>query len=164
MAAIYTVSMMNQTIVADATLVLLHTASDVRARGSILQIMRVSVGQLGTDTSDQVGIVIGEKAAPFGTYAPVTPAPHNLGGPPSGLVGGNAGAAGTAGTNASAEGAGEITVTVADTFNNLGGYRWSTTHEDRIWIAVNTALVVKIVGTPKSLGGWWASVTFDEIT
>lgn len=164
MAAIYTISMMNQTIMPDGTLVLFHTASDVKARGSIIQIMRVSVGQLGTDTSDQIGIVIGEKAAPFGTYTPTTPAPHNLGGPPSGIVGGKGGAAGTTGTNASAEGAGDVTVTVADTFNNLSGYRWGTTHEDRIWIAVDTALVVKIVGTPKSLDGWWASLTYDEIT
>jgi hypothetical protein len=164
MAAIYTISMMNQTIAADATLVLFHTAADVTARGSIIQIMRVSVGQLGTDTSDQIGVVIGEKAAPFGIYTPTTPAPHNLGGPPSGIVGGNAGAQGTAGTNASAEGEGAVTVTIADTFNNLSGYRWSPTHEERIWIAVDTALVVKIVGTPKSLVGWWASLTYDEIT
>ncbi len=164
MASIFTVSMTDQTVKPDSTLVFLRSAADVTARGSIIQITRLTIGQIGTTESEQIGIVIGEKLGPFGRYVPATPAPHNLAAPLSGVVGGSDGGAGTAGVAAVDEGAGSVITTIADTFNNVSGYSWTASHEERIWIAVDTALVVKFVGTPKSLSGWFASLTYEEIT
>jgi hypothetical protein len=160
---VYTVGMLNQTIVADATLVIVHSASAVATRGSILEVLRVEVSQIGTETSEQLGIIIGQKASAFGTYTSTTPAPHQLGGVASGIAGGTAGAAATAGTDASAEGAGAVTVTFQHGFNNLNGYVWVPTPEERFIVGPDIAVIVKMVGTPTTLTGWCASLTFAEI-
>jgi hypothetical protein len=160
---VYTVAMKNQTIVADATLVIIHTESTAKAAGSEIEILRCWASQVGTDTSDQIGILLGTKASAFGTYTSTTPGPHVLGGPASGIVGGTAGAEGTAGTDAAAEGAGTVTDLINDSFNNLNGYLWIPTPEERIFVAADTAFIMKIVGTPTSLTGWSAGVTYREV-
>lgn len=162
--SVYTVSMADATIVADATLIVVHTAATVAARGSIIQVLRVSVGQRGSDTSDQLGIIIGQKASVFPTVTAATPAPHFLGGPASGIAGGIAGAAATAGVDASVEGAGAVTNTVTDAFNNLNGWLWVPTPEERFIVPADTAVIVKLVGTPATLTGWYADLTFLELT
>lgn len=164
MTSLFTLSMVNQTVKPDGTLLFLRTAGDVKERGSIIQITRLSIGQIGTTEPEQIGIIIGEKLPPFGQYLPSTPAPHNLAAPPSGVVGAPDGGAGTAGICAIEEGAGEVVTTVADAFSNISGYVWSASHEERIWIAVDTALVVKLACAPRSLTGWFASLTYEEIT
>lgn len=159
----YTVSMSNQTIVADATLVIIHAAAAIGTRGSILEVQRAWVNQIGTETSDQLGVILGQKVSAFGTYTSTTPAPHALGGAASGIAGGTAGAAATAGTDASAEGAGAVTVTIQEGFNNLNGWLWVPTPEERLIIGPDIAVIVKIVGTPATLTGWNAGITFAEI-
>lgn len=163
MAAIYTVSMKNQTIVADETLVIIHTDSTLASRGSTIEILRCWASQVGTDTSDQIGILIGQKASAFGTYTSTTPSPHFIGGAASAITGGTAGAESTAGTDASAEGAGTVTDIIDDSFNNLNGYLWVPTPEERIIVPTDTAIILKIVGTPTSLTGWSAGITYREI-
>src|SRR6266566_2023179 len=123
-AHVYSVTMANQTIVADATVVIIHTNTTLSTRGSKIELLRVWVSQSGTATSQQIGVIIGQKASAFGTYTSTTPGPHLIGGTISGIVGGTAGAAGTAGTDASAEGAGTVTPIIQDAFNNLNGYLW----------------------------------------
>lgn len=159
----YTVTMENQTIVADATLVILRAATAVSSRGSILEVQRIVVSQQGTSTSQQLGVILGQKASAFGTYTATTPAPHAIGTVASGITGGTTGAAGTAGTDASAEGAGTVTTTIADSFNNLNGFLWIPTPEERIIIPPDIAFIVKLRGTPATLTGWNAYVTFVEI-
>lgn len=160
---VYSVNMKNQTIVADATLVIIHTEATAKTSGSEIMILRAWASQVGTDTSDQIGILIGQKASAFGTYTSTTPVPHYIGGPASGIAGGTAGAEATAGTDASAEGAGTVTDLINDSFNNLNGYLWIPTPEERIIVQPDTAIILKIVGTPASLTGWSAGITYAEM-
>jgi hypothetical protein len=163
MAAVYTVTMANQTIVADATLVILRAASAITSRGSILELLRATVSQQGTSTSEQLGVILGRKVTAFGTYSSATPSPAVVGGVASGITGGTAGAAGTAGVDATAEGGGAVTALISDGFNNLNGFLWVPTPEERVILAVGEAFVVKLRGTPTTLTGWNASLTFREI-
>lgn len=160
---VYSVSMSDTTIVADATLVIIHAASAVGTRGSILEVHRAWVGQRGTDTSDQLGILVAQKASAFGTYTSATPSPHQVGGAASGIAGGTAGAAATAGVDASAEGAGTVTTIIADSFNNLNGWLWVPTPEERLIVGPDIAVILKLVGTPGTLTNWYAGITFQEI-
>jgi hypothetical protein len=158
----YSVTSATTTIVADATLVIIHTASTL-VRGSSVEILRAWASQHGTSTSQNLGILLAQKASAFGTYTSTTPSPLTIGGPASGITGGTAGAAGTAGTDASAEGAGAVTDIVADGFNNLNGYLWVPTPEERIRLPPDTAFILKIIGTPTTLTGWDFGVIYQEL-
>jgi hypothetical protein len=162
--AVYTVSMQNQTIVADATLVIIHTESTANAKGSNIRILRAWAGNQATETSDQLGIMIALKASAFGTYTSTTPTPHHVGGGASLITGGTTGAESLAGTDASAEGAGTVTPIIYDGFNNVGGWLWVPTPEERIWVPDDTAIILKIVGTPATLTNWSAGITYEEMT
>ena len=159
----YSVTMQNQTIVGDATLVIIHTDSTVGTGGSNILITRAWVGQVETETSQQLGIILGQKASAFGTYTSTTPVGHFIGGRASGIVGGTTGAEGTAGTDASAEGAGTVTPIIYDGFNNLNGWLWVPTPEERIIVPDDTAIILKLVGTPTTLTGWSAGISYTEI-
>ena len=161
--AVYSVTMQNQTIVADATLVIIHTDSTLGTRGSTIAIYRAWAGQQASETSDQLGIMIALKASAFGTYTSTTPTPHFVNGPAATIVGGTAGAEATAGTDASAEGAGTVTPIIYDGFNNLNGWLWVPTPEERLIVPTDTAVILKIVGTPAALGNWSAGITFEEL-
>jgi hypothetical protein len=163
MAGVYTVSFENTTIVADATLVIIRAAAAIGTRASLLEVLRAWCSQRGTDTSDQLGIILGQKASAFGTYTSATPNPHVIGGAASGIAGGTAGAAATAGVDASAEGAGAVTSTITDDFNNLNGYLYVPTPEERLLVTPDTAVILKLVGTPGTLTGWSAGITFREV-
>jgi hypothetical protein len=163
MASRYTITMENQTVVADETLIILRAATAVSSRASLLEVERIVVSQQGTSTGQQLGIILGQKASAFGTYTSTTPAPHSIGGPASGITGSTSGAAASAGTDASAEGAGTVTTTIADAFNNLNGYLWVPTPEERILILPDIAFIVKLRGTPTTLTGWNAYLTFTEV-
>ncbi len=163
MSHVYSVTMQNQTIVADATVVIIRAASAIGTRASKLEILRAWCGQVREETSQQLGIILGQKASAFGTYTSTTPTPHEVGGAASGITGGTAGASGTAGTDASAEGAGTVTPIIYDGFNNLNGWLWVPTPEERIVVNVDIAVILKIVGTPTTLTGWSAGITFAEL-
>lgn len=158
----YTVVMENQTIVADATLVIIHAASSWGTAGSLLEIVRCSISQNETETSNQLGAILARKVTAFGTYTSTTPTPHIIGAAASAITGGTSGAAGTAGTDASAEGAGTVTTIHAEGFNNLNGYLWVPTPEERIWVGPDQAFILKLRGTPTTLTGWNATVTYLE--
>ena len=158
----YTVTMENQTIVADATLVIIHAASSWGTAGCLLEIVRCTISQNETETSQQLGAILARKVSAFGTYTSTTPTPHIVGAAASGITGGTAGAAATAGTDASAEGAGTVTTIHAEGFNNLNGYVWIPTPEERIWVGPDQAFILKLRGTPTTLTGWNATVTYLE--
>ena len=159
----YAVTMENQTIVADATLAIIRAATAWSSRGSLLEVLRVAVSQQGTSTSQELGIILGQKASAFGTYTATTPAPTSIGSVASAITGSTSNAAAGAGTDATAEGAGTVTTTKAEGFNNLNGYLWIPTPEERIWIGPDLTFLVKLRGTPTTLTGWNAEILFREM-
>lgn len=159
----YTVAMENQTIVADATLVIIHAAAAWGTAGCLLEVVRATVSQNETETSQQLGIILARKVTAFGTYTSTTPTPNIIGAAVSGIAGGTAGAAATAGTDASAEGAGATTTIHAEGFNNLNGFLWVPTPEERLILGPDQAFVLKLRGTPATLTGWNATVTYLEL-
>ena len=160
----YTVAMLNQTIVADATLVIIHSEATVSAAGSLLQVLRCGVSQNETETGQQLGVMVAQKASAFGTYTATTPAPHAIGGAASPITGGTAGAESTAGTDASAEGAGTVSPIFEEGFDNRNGWLYVPTVEERPILLPDTAIIVKIIGTPATLTGWNAFITFRDLT
>ena len=158
----FTVVMANQTVVADATCVIIHAAAAWGTAGCLLEVVRATLSQQGTATSQQLGVIIGRKVTAFGTYTATTPVPHMLGAAASAIAGATTGAAATSGTDASAEGAGAVTTMHTEGFNNLSGYLWVPTPEERIWVGPDQAVVLKLRGTPTTLTGWNATLTFLE--
>jgi len=163
MSGVYTVSMQNQTIIASSDLVIIHTDSTLASGGSNIEILRAWCSQNATETSEQLGIQLCLQASAFGTYTATTPAPHFVGGRVSGIAGGTTGAEGTAGTDASANAAGTKTAIIYDGFNNLNGWLWVPTPEERIVLPADTAIVLAMVGTATTLTNWNAGITFREL-
>jgi hypothetical protein len=56
-----------------------------------------------------------------------------------------------------------VTAFVSEGFNNLSGYLWVPTPEERIFVGPDQAVIVKLRGTPTTLTGWHATLTFDQI-
>ena len=159
----YTVSMSNQTIIASADLIIIHTDSTLATAGSNIEILRAWCSQGATETSEQLGIQLCLQASAFGTYTSATPTPHFLGGKISGIIGGTAGAEGTAGTDASANAGGAKTTILAEGFNNLNGWLWVPTPEERIILPADTAIVLAMIGTATTLTNWYAGICFREL-
>src|SRR5687768_16119752 len=129
----YAVTMENQTVVADGTLIIIRAAAAWASRGSLLEVLRITVDQQGTTT--------GQQLTAFGTYTSTTPVPLAIGTVASAIAGGTSGAAATAGTDASAEGGGAVTTAWTSGFNNLNGYLWVPTPEERVIIGPDLAFV-----------------------
>jgi hypothetical protein len=162
--SVYSVTMQNQTIIASSDMVIIRTASAAATRGSTIRILRAWCSQNVTETSEQLGILLGLQASAFGTYTSTTPTPHFIGGPASGIAGGTTGAAATAGTDASANAAGTKTPIIYDGFNNLNGWLWVPVPEERIIVPTDTAIVLAMVGTATTLTNWNAGITYEELT
>jgi hypothetical protein len=101
----------------------------------------------------------------FPTLVSTTPAKTSIIDPVSVIVGGTAGAAGTAGTNASAEGAGAKTVLVNDAFNVLNGWLWVPTPGETIVMNASAAagfgLYFPVAAL--TLTNWSCGVTYREL-
>jgi hypothetical protein len=164
MASLYTVTMSNQTIIADSEMITIRAATAYSSRASMLRIYRMSCGQSGTSTSQQLGVRWGLKASAFGTFTSTTPAPTFIGAVAAAIAGSTSNAASSAGTDASANGAGTLTVLGQDGFNNLNGWLWVPTPEERPLVAIDQSFVLALVGTPTTLTGWNAQLTFEEVT
>jgi hypothetical protein len=161
--SVYSVIMNNQTIIASADMVIIHTDSTLATGGSNIRILRAWCGQTATETSEQLGIQLALQASAFGTYTATTPAPHFVGGRVSGITGATTGAEGTAGTDASANAAGTKTPIIVDGFNNLNGWLWVPTPEERIILPADTAIVLAMIGTATTLTNWSAGITYEEL-
>jgi len=149
----------NITIVGGATLVFIRPDTDVG-----FEVLRCWCGQDSTETSEMQRIVLQTQLATMPTLTSVNPIPHQLG-ETSLIVGGTAGAAGTCGIDASAEGGGATVTVVPDSFNNLNGWLWIPTPEERIILraAATSGFGMSIETTPTTLTGWSFGVTFREI-
>jgi hypothetical protein len=93
----------------------------------VLDILRAWASQAANATSAQQRIQISRQVSTFPTLTSATPTPLSGNDPASKIVGGTAGAAGTCGINASAEGSGAKTVIYPDAFNVLNGWLYVPT-------------------------------------
>jgi hypothetical protein len=164
MASIYNVVMANQTIIADSEMIIIRAATTFSSRASVLRIYRLACSQSGTSTSQQLAVRWGLKASAFGTYTATTPVPLSVGVVASAITGSTSNAASSCGTDASANGAGTLTVLDQQGFNNLNGFLWVPTPEERPVIGPDLSFVFQLQGTPTTLTGWHATLTFEEVT
>lgn len=158
---VYAVTGANITVANQAvTLVIINPLA-----GTALKVIRAWVDQHASTTSAQQRIVLGTKATAFGTYTAATPQKISSSDPASGIAGGTAGAAGTSGINASAEGAGTLTPILSRAFNVLSGFEWVSLPEDVIEFSAKDSLafVMQFPAAPTSLTGWNFGVEFREI-
>ena len=83
----------------------------------------------------------------------------------SAITGGTAGAAGTSGINASAEGAGAKTVVIPDAFNVLNGWLWVPTPKETIVMNASAAsgLGLHFPAAPTTLTSWNGGICFAEL-
>lgn len=130
-----------------------------------IEILRATAGQTGTATSAQQRIQYNTQVTAFPTLVSATPSKTKLGDPTSNIAGGTAGAAGTCGINASAEGAGAKSNIVPDTFNNLNGYLWVPTPREIVALGAGIAsgYGLHLPVAPGSLTNWQTAVTFGEM-
>lgn len=159
----FNILMANQAIIADSEMVTMRSATTYGNAGSLNQILRLSCSQQGTSTAQQLSCRWGQKASAFGTFTSTTPAPLALGGAASALTGSTTNAASSAGTDASANGAGTLTVLDHQGFNNLNGFLWVPTPEERVLVGPDQSFVFALVGTPTTLTGWNAAVTYRQL-
>jgi tripartite-type tricarboxylate transporter receptor subunit TctC len=159
----YNIIMDNQTIIADSELIIIRAATAWTSRASLLEIIRMTVSQRGTSTGQQLGIRWGLKASAFGTMSAATPVPLLLNSIASAITGSTTNAASSAGVDSSVNGAGALTVTGVDSFNNLNGFIWVPTPEERIIVGPDLSFLLQLQGTPTTLTGWNACLTFREL-
>lgn len=130
-----------------------------------IEIMQVDVSQSGTATSAMQRIQLVTQVTAFPTLVSATPQKMELSDPNASIiVGGTAGAAGTCGINASAEGAGTKTVRYETDFNNLNGFLWCPPEAGRIKLPAGLAsgFGVFLPAAPGTLTGWAVSVMYRE--
>lgn len=142
------------------TLVFINPSSTVG-----VEVIRAWAGQTGTATSAQQRIQFNSQASVFPTVVSATPSKLNISDPTSGIAGGTAGAAGTCGINASAEGAGSKSNIENDTFNNLNGYLWVATPAEvkRYNAGSSLGVGLHLPVAPGSLSNWQCGVVFSEL-
>lgn len=130
-----------------------------------IEILRCFCGQTGTATSAQQRVQMNTQVTAFPTLVSATPSKLSLGDPTSGIIGGTAGAAGTCGINASAEGAGAKANIISDTLNNLNGYLWVPTPREviKLGAGASSGFGFHLPVAPGSLTNWQVGVNFGEL-
>lgn len=160
----YTVSGDNQTVVAAPQLIFLNPAAG-GAGVPGFEVLRGWCSQRANATSAQQGIRIGTKVTAFPTLVTVTPAKTKLGDPTASLVGNTTGAAGTAGINSSANGAGAELGIYPDNFNVLNGWLWVATPPETVILMPGgtSSFALQFTSTPGTLTGWSWGVCYREV-
>lgn len=131
-----------------------------------LEFLRMWASQQGSATSAQQRVQVETQVTAFPTLVSATPKKLKPGDPNASVItGGTAGAAGTSGINASAEGAGSKTVMFGDNFNVLNGYLWVATPRESIVMPAGFAsgLGLFLPAAAASLSNWAAGMNFGEI-
>jgi len=158
----YNISASNVSVTNAATTLIFANPASTQG----FEILRLWAGQTGTATSAQYWVRTNTQVTAFPTVTSATPSKTKFNDPASGIVGGSAGAAGTCGTNASAEGAGTKTyINAGDTMNNLNGYLWVPTPRELIALSAGIAsgFGYGFGAAPGSLSGWQFGMTYGEI-
>ena len=129
-----------------------------------LQILRCWASQSGSTTSAQQRVQLNSQVTAFPTLTSQAPVKSTILDQASQITGGTAGAAGTSGINASAEGAGTKTVILPDAFNVLNGWLWVPTPQEALLFSAGGAsgFGLHFPAAPSSLSGWNAGITFAE--
>jgi hypothetical protein len=131
-----------------------------------LEFLRLWASQQGSATSAQQRVEVETQASVFPTLVSATPKKLKPGDPNASVItGGTAGAAGTAGINASAEGAGTKTVVFGDNFNVLNGYLWVATPRETLVMPAGYAqgLGLFLPAAAASLTNWAAGANYGEV-
>lgn len=163
----YAITSKGLTIIANATLVFINPKAT--GSGSGIEIIRCWISQNANATSAQVSVQLHSQVSTFPTLITTNATPVALdqaSNIASGIIAGTAGAAGTCGVNASAEGAGAQTPFYVDNFNALNGWLYIPTPEERPRFGVAATAAgfgMKIVGTPGTLTGWSWGVVYNEV-
>ena len=150
------------TVAGATTLVFINPAA---APNFNIEILRCWIAQSANATSAQQRVQLVTQVTAFPTLTSATPASHKRADPNvSIIIGGVAGAAGTAGINASAEGAGAKTVVLNDAFNVLNGGLWVPTPNETIVMPAGSAsgFGLFLPVAPATLTNWSFGVTYAE--
>jgi hypothetical protein len=160
----YTVSGDNLTVAASPQLVFLNVSAGGAAVPGY-EILRAWVSQRANATSAQQGVRLGTKLTVFPTLVSATPAKTSLGLPTANLVGNTTGAAGSAGINSSANGAGVEVGIYPDNFNVLNGWLWVPTPAETMLAmpGCTSGNFLQFTSTPGTLTGWSFGVAYREI-
>jgi hypothetical protein len=159
----FSISSAGNTVVGASTLIFVNPAA---APSVNLEFLRFWVGQSANATSAQQRIQLETQVTAFPTLTAATPVKLKPSDPNASVIaGGTAGAAGTAGINASAEGAGAKTVVWEDAFNVLNGWlHVPTPPETRIMPAGSASgLGLFFPVAPATLTNWAFGTVFREI-
>jgi len=159
----FSISSGGVTVAGTTTLIFVNPAA---APSVNLEFLRFWVGQTANATSAQQRIQLETQASVFPTLTAATPTKLKPADPNASVItGGTAGAAGTAGINASAEGAGTKTTVWEDAFNVLNGWlHVPTPAETRIMPAGFTqGLGLYFPVAPATLTGWAFGEVFREV-
>lgn len=163
MAREFTVGAAAMTVAGATTVVFVNPAA---APNFNIQVMRAWVSQSANATSAQQRVQLETQVTAFPTLTSATPAKLKRADPNvSIIVGGTAGAAGTCGTNASAEGAGTKTAIFDDAFNVLNGYLWVPTPAEVIVMPASSTSGIGLFlpVAPGTLTNWHAGINFAEV-
>ena len=159
---VYNVTGQNLTLAnAAVSLVAIYPA----ATAPVIKILRMWASQAGVTTTVQQRVVWGTKVTAFQTVVSAEPALVNLSDPISKIVGATTIAAGKCGINASAEGAGALTIMGGDTFSVINGWQWVFTPEDApvLSTAAAAAFTLQFPAAAATLTGWSFGITYAEI-
>lgn len=161
MAHEYTVGAGGTTIAGATTLSFVNPAA---APNVNLEFFRAWVGQSANATSAQQRVQLETQVTAFPTLTSKTPEKLKRAEAASIITGGTAGAAGTAGVNASAEGAGGKTSIFDDAFNVLNGWLWVPTPNETIIMPAGSTsgLGLFLPVAPATLTNWSWGLTFGE--
>lgn len=131
-----------------------------------IEFLRFWVGQSANATSAQQRVELINKASVFPTLTAATPTKLKAADPNASIItGATTGAIGTAGTNASAEGAGTATVRWDDAFNVLNGWlHVATPPETHLYPAgLGNGLGLYFPVAPATLTNWAFGEVFREV-
>lgn len=161
MSRTYTVSDAGFTVAGATTLVFINPAA---APNVNLSFLRAWASQSANATSAQQRIELETQVTAFPTLTGATPRPNQKQDSVSVIVSGTDGAAGKAGTNASAEGAGAKTSHHEDAFNVLNGFLWVATPPEQLVLPAGFAsgLGLFLPVAPATLTNWAAGFVFQE--
>jgi len=160
MARTYTVAGANLTLANQAvSLVFVNVGTTTS-----LEFLRMWASQSSSNNTAQQRVQINTQVSAFPTLTSQTPAKNWLLDPASQITGGSAGAAGTAGVNASAEGAGAKTILYPDAFSIVNGWLWVPTPPETYTLNAGAAsgMGLHFPAAPGSLGNWNAGMVFRE--
>ncbi len=130
-----------------------------------LEFTRFWLSQSGSATSAQQRAQVVTQVTAFPTLASQAPVKTKLLDPASQITGGTAGAAGTSGKVATAEGAGAKSVIFEDAFNVLNGWLWVPTPPETIIMnaSASSGLGLYLPAAPSATGNWNAGMIFREL-